>query len=99
MALRRSPRAWWSRLHPYFCGLPFTCPDAAAVVTHEAPCFGPGARLTGFVLPGAGHNMAPEPHSEQATEEMLDWTAAVLQPERYPPSCGSSEDCRTSAMW
>ncbi|MDT7649946.1 MAG: hypothetical protein QOI36_1352 [Pseudonocardiales bacterium] len=58
---------------PYFCGVPLGCPNAAAVVAREAPFFGPAARLTGYVAPGIGHNLALHRSSPGATGDILDW--------------------------
>jgi pimeloyl-ACP methyl ester carboxylesterase len=57
----------------YFCSLGLPCPDAASVVARERPYFGPQAQLSGYVLPGAGHNMSLELNSGAATAAILTW--------------------------
>ena len=64
----------------YFCSLGLPCPDAATVVPRERLYFGPLADLTGYVLPGAGHNMALELNAGAATSAILAWIGTHALP-------------------
>jgi pimeloyl-ACP methyl ester carboxylesterase len=57
----------------YFCTLSLPCTNGRVVAAREQPYFTDTAKLSGYVLPGAGHNMALELNSPLATTAILNW--------------------------
>ncbi|MDT7684500.1 MAG: hypothetical protein QOG57_4810 [Pseudonocardiales bacterium] len=69
----------------YFCTLSLPCTNGRLVAAREQPYFTDTARLSGYVLPGAGHNMALELNSPLATTAILNW---INHPTRGVPGVG-----------
>ncbi|QFU92178.1 alpha/beta hydrolase [Amycolatopsis sp. YIM 10] len=72
-----------------FCGVLALrdCSTAEKLRAQEAPYYGPGARLSTYVLPGAGHSLALHRNAAAYREATRTWLSGELglAPEGYHP--------------
>jgi pimeloyl-ACP methyl ester carboxylesterase len=60
-----------------FCGfLSRDCSSAETLWRQEAPYFAPAAKLSTFVLPGAGHSIALHKNADEYREATIAWLRA-----------------------
>ena len=57
------------------CGPALSCASASAVLSREAPDYGPAAEVRAYVLPGAGHDVNLAPNAPRWFRAAIRWAA------------------------